>query len=145
MENDIPVLHLVVIGFHHKKGYQVSVNRTFHWLQLANGNESFNLNVIDLSKVDYSHPPLFADKPNGDSVTECPDGWKYLPTLALPDGSHNFAEDTVFFNLPSLKDPRKTIYGISCYVSLCEILMKMLEFKNNSFFRFFSASNTSWG
>lgn len=24
MANDAPVLHLVVIGFHHKKGYQVS-------------------------------------------------------------------------------------------------------------------------
>lgn len=48
-------------------------------------------------------------------MNECPAGWKYLPTLALPDGSHNFAEDTVFFNLPSLKDPRKTVYGISCY------------------------------
>lgn len=76
--------------------------------------DSIYLINIDLSQVDYSYPPLFADKPN-DSV-ECPDGWKYLPTLALPDGSHNFAKDTVFFNLPSLKDPRKTVYGISCYV-----------------------------
>lgn len=59
---------------------------------------------------------MFADKSN-DSV-ECPDGWKYLPTLSLPDGSHNFSEDTVFFNLPSLKDPRKTVYGISCYVRI---------------------------
>lgn len=59
---------------------------------------------------------MFGDKPNeSSSLNECPAGWKYLPTLALPDGSHNFAEDTVFFNLPSLIDPRKTIYGISCY------------------------------
>ena len=80
-----------------------------------------HLNNIDLSQVDYSYPPLFADTSN-DSV-ECPDGWKYLPTLALPDGSHNFAEDTVFFNLPSLKDPRKTVYGISCYVRFCILLL----------------------
>lgn len=55
---------------------------------------------------------MFADKAND---VECPNGWKYLPTLALPDGSHNFVEDTVFFNLPSLTDPRKTVFGISCY------------------------------
>lgn len=48
-------------------------------------------------------------------ANECPAGWKYLPTLALPDGSHNFSEDTVFFNLPSLTDPNSTVFGISCY------------------------------
>lgn len=46
---------------------------------------------------------------------ECPSGWKYLSTLALPDGSHNFMEDTVFFNLPSLTDPSESVYGVSCY------------------------------
>lgn len=48
-------------------------------------------------------------------MNECPSGWKYLSTLALPDGSHNFAEDTVFFNLPSLTDPTESVYGVSCY------------------------------
>lgn len=84
------------------------------------------LNLFFVSQVDYSYPPLFGDKPNDvTSINECPAGWKYLPTLALPDGSHNFAEDTVYFNLPSLKDSRKTIYGISCYrqipVEVCQI------------------------
>ncbi|XP_031629343.1 late secretory pathway protein AVL9 homolog [Contarinia nasturtii] len=104
MANETPVLHLVVIGFHHKKGYQ----------------------------VDYSYPPLFADKPS-DSV-ECPDGWKYLPTLALPDGSHNFAEDTVFFNLPSLKDLRKTVYGISCYrqIPVEKLKIKAVEYTRST-------------
>lgn len=46
---------------------------------------------------------------------ECPPGWKYLPTLALPDGSHNFDEDTVYFHLPSLTDSRSTVFGISCF------------------------------
>lgn len=46
---------------------------------------------------------------------ECPLGWKYLPTLALPDGSHNYDEDTVYFHLPSLNNPKCTIYGISCF------------------------------
>lgn len=38
-----------------------------------------------------------------------------MSTLALPDGSHNFVEDTVFFNLPSLTDPTESVYGVSCY------------------------------
>ncbi|KAG7209136.1 hypothetical protein KM043_015280 [Ampulex compressa] len=77
-----PILHVIVVGFHHKKGCQ----------------------------VEYSFPPLVPDAPN-----ECPLGWKYLPTLALPDGSHNYDEDTVYFHLPSLNDPKRTIYGISCF------------------------------
>ncbi|OAD58837.1 Late secretory pathway protein AVL9 like protein, partial [Eufriesea mexicana] len=77
-----PILHVIVVGFHHKKGCQ----------------------------VEYSFPPLVPEAPN-----ECPLGWKYLPTLALPDGSHNYDEDTVYFHLPSLNNPKRTIYGISCF------------------------------
>ncbi|KAF5307941.1 hypothetical protein FQR65_LT06508 [Abscondita terminalis] len=77
-----PILYVIVVGFHHKKGCQ----------------------------VEYSFPALVPDAPN-----ECPPGWKYLPTLALPDGSHNYDEDTVYFHLPSLTDSKKTVYGISCY------------------------------
>lgn len=81
-ESEGPILYVLVIGFHHKKGCQ----------------------------VEFSFPPLVPGSPN-----ECPPGWKYLPTLALPDGSHNFDEDTVFFHLPSLKNPKQTVYGISCF------------------------------
>ncbi|RZB66624.1 late secretory pathway protein AVL9 -like, partial [Asbolus verrucosus] len=77
-----PILYVVVVGFHHKKGCQ----------------------------VEFSFPPLVSGSPN-----ECPPGWKYLPTLALPDGSHNYEEDTVFFHLPSLNNPKHTVYGISCF------------------------------
>ncbi|XP_044263498.1 late secretory pathway protein AVL9 homolog [Tribolium madens] len=79
---DGPILYVIVVGFHHKKGCQ----------------------------VEFSFPPLVPESPN-----ECPPGWKYLPTLALPDGSHNYDEDTVFFHLPSLNNPKQTIYGISCF------------------------------
>lgn len=79
-----PILHVLVVGFHHKKGCQ----------------------------VEYSFPPLV---PGSTDETECPPGWKYLPTLALPDGSHNYDDDTVYFHLPSLTHPRKTVYGISCF------------------------------
>ncbi|XP_063928794.1 late secretory pathway protein AVL9 homolog isoform X2 [Zophobas morio] len=77
-----PILYVVVVGFHHKKGCQ----------------------------VEFSFPPLVPGSPN-----ECPPGWKYLPTLALPDGSHNYDDDTVFFHLPSLTNPRQTVFGISCF------------------------------
>ena len=39
----------------------------------------------------------------------------YLFQLALPDGSHNFQEDTAYFHLPALDNPRKTVFGISCF------------------------------
>ncbi|CAH1987298.1 unnamed protein product [Acanthoscelides obtectus] len=81
-ENEEPILYVLVVGFHHKKGCQ----------------------------VEYSYPELYPGHPN-----ECPPGWKYLPTLALPDGSHNYDTDTVFFHLPSLASPKQTVYGISCF------------------------------
>ncbi|XP_034948866.1 late secretory pathway protein AVL9 homolog [Chelonus insularis] len=81
-ESTGPILHVIVVGFHHKKGCQ----------------------------VEYSFPPLVPGAPN-----ECPLGWKYLPTLALPDGSHNYDEDTVYFHLPSITDSKKTVYGVSCF------------------------------
>ncbi|XP_053692640.1 late secretory pathway protein AVL9 homolog [Sabethes cyaneus] len=84
MELKKPILHVLVIGFHHKKGCQ----------------------------VEFSYPPLIV---GSEGKHECPSGWKYLPTLALPDGSHNFNQDFVCFNLPSLVDPHESIYGISCY------------------------------
>ncbi|XP_050531608.1 late secretory pathway protein AVL9 homolog [Daktulosphaira vitifoliae] len=80
-----PILHVLVIGFHHKRGCQ----------------------------VEYAYPP-FKDDTTGE-LNECPNDWKHLPSLALPDGSHNFDEDTSYFHLPSLKNPNETIYGISCY------------------------------
>ncbi|KAM3929783.1 late secretory pathway protein AVL9 homolog [Leptodactylus fuscus] len=80
-----PVLHIVVVGFHHKKGCQ----------------------------VEFSYPPLIPGEGHDSNVI--PEEWKYLPFLALPDGAHNFQEDTVFFHLPPRSGERKTVYGVSCY------------------------------
>lgn len=80
-----PVLHVIVIGFHHKRGCQ----------------------------VDYSYPPLIKGEPVDSS--KLPQEWKYLPSLALPDGAHNFQDDTTYFHLPSLQNPRHTVFGVSCY------------------------------
>uniref|UniRef100_A0A182KD61 UDENN domain-containing protein n=1 Tax=Anopheles christyi TaxID=43041 RepID=A0A182KD61_9DIPT len=98
MQNQKPVLHILVVGFHHKKGCQ----------------------------VEFSYPPLVAGT---EGKSECPSGWKYLPTLALPDGSHNFSNDFVCFNLPSLTDPEQSVYGISCYrqIALEEVKIRTAD------------------
>ncbi|CAG4911269.1 unnamed protein product [Colias eurytheme] len=77
-----PVLNIIVVGFHHKKGCQ----------------------------VEHCYPELVPGRPS-----ELPPVWRYLPALALPDGSHNFLSDTIFFNLPDVSDPTQTVYGISCF------------------------------
>ena len=97
-----PVLHLIVVGFHHKKGCQ----------------------------VEYSYPPL-----NPSSTTdshECPEIWKNLSSLAMPDGSHNFVEDTVYFHLPSITEPGKTVYGVSSYRQIeAKVLQVLVHFRNS--------------
>ncbi|KAM9331816.1 late secretory pathway protein AVL9 homolog [Pholidichthys leucotaenia] len=85
MEPHGPVLHIVVVGFHHKKGCQ----------------------------VEFSYPPLMPDE--GHDSNLLPEEWKYLPFLALPDGAHNYQEDTVYFHLPPLSGDTKCVYGVSCY------------------------------
>uniref|UniRef100_A0A3P9LPS5 AVL9 homolog (S. cerevisiase) n=1 Tax=Oryzias latipes TaxID=8090 RepID=A0A3P9LPS5_ORYLA len=80
-----PVLHIVVVGFHHKKGCQ----------------------------VEFSYPPLMPDEGHDSSLV--PEEWRYLPFLALPDGAHNYQEDTVYFHLPPLSGDGKCVYGVSCY------------------------------
>ncbi|XP_034023595.1 late secretory pathway protein AVL9 homolog [Thalassophryne amazonica] len=84
-ESKGPVLHIVVVGFHHKKGCQ----------------------------VEFSYPPLMPDE--GHDSNLLPEEWKYLPFLALPDGAHNYQEDTVFFHLPPLSGEMRCVYGVSCY------------------------------
>lgn len=61
-------------------------------------------------KVEHCYPELVPGRP-----TELPPAWRHLPALALPDGSHNYLSDTIFFNLPGLTDPAHTVYAISCF------------------------------
>ncbi|KAK0412772.1 hypothetical protein QR680_006401 [Steinernema hermaphroditum] len=77
-----PILHVCVIGFHHKHGAQ----------------------------IEYCYPPLKGDGDDG-----IPEPWAGLPTLALPDGAHHVEDDVIFFLLPSLDDPNRSVFGISCY------------------------------
>lgn len=71
------IQHVVLIGFHHKKG----------------------------SVIEYCYPPLCSDsdKAGNEAASFLPEEWQVLPSLAMPDGAHNFVEDVVYFHLP----PRK--------------------------------------
>lgn len=108
------VRHIMVIGFHHKHGYQ----------------------------VDYCYPPLEPDGqvfPGPSQPIRLPSCWKTLPLLCLPDGSHNYDSDTIYFTMPdrgasaqndaqsraapgskpqsssSTGEGMKTIFGTACY------------------------------
>lgn len=91
------VLHIVVVGFHHKKGCQ----------------------------VEYSYPPLVPAE--GHDSHSLPEEWKYLPFLALPDGAHNYQEDTVYFHLPPRSGNQKTVYGVSCYRQIDAKILKVRQ------------------
>uniref|UniRef100_A0A671RB64 UDENN domain-containing protein n=1 Tax=Sinocyclocheilus anshuiensis TaxID=1608454 RepID=A0A671RB64_9TELE len=92
-----PVLHIVVVGFHHKKGCQ----------------------------VEFSYPPIIPGA--GHDSNTLPEEWKYLPFLALPDGAHNHQEDTVYFHLPPLDGQQKCVYGVSCYRQMEAKALKVRE------------------
>lgn len=82
-----PILHMLVVGFHHQKG----------------------------ATVEFSCPPLGATETQESLTGFLPPEWKHLPFLALPDGCHNYEQDSVFFTLPSLADPvHQSVYGVAC-------------------------------
>ena len=92
------ILHIVVVGFHHQKG----------------------------STVEFSYPPIASDahtrprsrsESDSDHVTRSltsslPHEWRHLPHLALPDGCHNYEQDSVYFTLGS--DGARRLYGVAC-------------------------------
>ena len=85
------VLHIMVIGFHHQKG----------------------------STVEFSYPPLRQGYETHGDVTQSltsilPQEWRSLPHLALPDGSHNYESDSVYFTLPFPSDRSQSVYGVAC-------------------------------
>ncbi|XP_037564142.1 late secretory pathway protein AVL9 homolog [Dermacentor silvarum] len=96
--NEAPILHVVVVGFHHIKGYQ----------------------------LEYAYPPILGrGETEAQENQDLPEPWKHLPSLALPDGAHNYEEDTVYFHLPALDNPKQTVFGISCYRQInAEMLLR---------------------
>ncbi|KAK1794347.1 hypothetical protein P4O66_011231 [Electrophorus voltai] len=116
------VLHIVVVGFHHKRGCQIS------FVMELNKPKYVGLSLITVYlylmymsrwklsnhfQVEFSYPPLIPEE--GHDSNNLPEKWKYLPFLALPDGAHNYQEDTVYFHLPPLNEDMKCVYGVSCY------------------------------
>ncbi|XP_054933477.1 late secretory pathway protein AVL9 homolog isoform X2 [Dermacentor andersoni] len=96
--NEAPILHVIVVGFHHIKGYQ----------------------------LEYAYPPILGkEETEAQENQDLPEPWKHLPSLALPDGAHNYEEDTVYFHLPALDNPKRTVFGISCYRQInAEMLLR---------------------
>ena len=90
------LIHIIVVGFHHKKGCQ----------------------------IEFCYPPF----DDGGDINQpiLPEEWKCLPFLALPDGAHNYDEDTIYFHLPprSHYHSKSTVYGVSCYRQIAASLLK---------------------
>ena len=100
MSERIPsIAHILVVGFHHQKG----------------------------ATVEFSYPSLQTTSENAEqSITaHLPTEWRCLPYLALPDGCHNYEEDSVYFSLPypettefskaAADSPRcSVIHGVAC-------------------------------
>lgn len=130
---DRPILYIMVVGFHHKKGCQLEYvypNDT----RIARLSEESSDSSSDLYKL--------------------PKKWKHLPSLALPDGSHNYDTDYIYFHLeddevptkpadkptsasnqtqPILK-PNRTVFGVSCYrqINASEMLIKDVDVTRNT-------------
>lgn len=83
-----PVLHILVIGFHHQKG----------------------------CVVEYIYPPLLTSAKESSLTSTLPLEWRHLPHLALPDGCHNYEEDASFFVLRAHEGLTNTqvVYGVAC-------------------------------
>ena len=88
------LLHIMVVGFHHQKG----------------------------STVEFVFPPLqyeenqegHTDHVSRSLTSRLPQEWRHLPHLALPEGSHNYDQDSVYFILPLPSDPAGCVYGVAC-------------------------------
>uniref|UniRef100_A0A1I8EER7 UDENN domain-containing protein n=1 Tax=Wuchereria bancrofti TaxID=6293 RepID=A0A1I8EER7_WUCBA len=79
-------------------------------------------------QIEYCYPPLT------DREGELPAAWQNLPSLALPDGAHNVDHDLIYFLLPSLDDPNRSVFGISCYrqISAKDLLNKSTDVTRSS-------------
>ena len=121
LNSNSPLMYIVVIGFHHKKGCQVE------FVYPCDNH------IIKLPESD-------------NDLYRLPKNWRHLPSLALPDGSHNYDSDYIYFHLedesitdvvgesPKKSKPNKTIFGISCYrqINASELINKDSEVTRNT-------------
>ena len=109
-EKTSSIAHIIVVGFHHQKGATVEFSYpTLPWTGGAGSEQAVEEQSI---------------------TCLLPTEWKCLPYLALPDGCHNFEEDSVYFSLPGLlessdgsktishdfptKSPSTVVHGVAC-------------------------------
>ena len=136
-----PIIYIMVVGFHHKKGCQVE----------------FVYPETNLVKK-------LTDKQAENSIElySLPKKWRHLPSLALPDGSHNYTSDYIYFHLENESDsstpastpfpttttttpsilvpaksktqPNKTLFGLSCYrqMNADELIYKDVDVTRNT-------------
>lgn len=100
-DEESQLLYIMVVGFHHKKGCQLEFvyptdDRRIQRLSAANSCSSGGM---DESAGGNSG----GNGGNGD-LYKLPKRWRHLPSLALPDGSHNYTTDYVFFHLEDDND-----------------------------------------
>nr|CDS33639.1 late secretory pathway protein avl9 [Hymenolepis microstoma] len=60
------------------------------------------------TSVEYVYPEL-------ETGLDLPPAWNFIPSIALPDGAHNFGKDYIFFTVPSLELKPTTLFGVACY------------------------------
>ncbi len=94
---DRPILYIMVIGFHHKKGCQ---------LEFVYPNDSriqkLPPNNNGQQQQHITQMPAVANNSTADTTADLyhlPKNWKHLPSLALLDGSHNYETDYIYFHL----------------------------------------------
>ncbi|XP_046919812.2 late secretory pathway protein AVL9 homolog [Dermatophagoides farinae] len=120
--HDCIILYVMVVGFHHKKGCLID----YCYPSLPNHNCTISNNKSNCDKEDNNDElkELRMKIINNQDSIQLPECWKSLPSLAIPDGAHNFERDTVYFHLPDLIDPTRTVFGVACYQ---QIMTKILR------------------
>lgn len=126
-----PIIYIMVIGFHHKLGCQLEF--------VYPENKLIKRNAIATDSDLYTLPKR----------------WAHLPSLALPDGSHNYNSDYIYFHLededavieeevvetiqsdkkkPAKKKANRTLFGISCYrqINASEMIKKESNVTRNT-------------
>lgn len=125
--SESPIIYIMVIGFHHKFGCQLEFVYPENKLIKKNSKSANGGSDSDLFTL--------------------PKKWAHLPSLALPDGSHNYNSDYIYFHLEDedndgeatnqvmsdankkkaiKKKPNRTLFGVSCYrqINASEMLNK---------------------
>lgn len=119
-----PIIYIMVIGFHHKLGCQLE------FVYPEN-------KLIKKNTTTTTTGAAAGAKSNDIDLFTLPKRWAHLPSLALPDGSHNYNSDYIYFHLEdedgtveplegpadkqksksskAKKLPNRTLFGISCY------------------------------